>query len=117
VIASRADIPESHLMVWLLRNDPSRNSLALGIPGIRVMGATLTRGIGKHGTKDVILVDKNGNVLEKSQPAQVKPDADVGLDDLDAVADKRLTGPGAKAAKAKSTPKTDTATLGRDRRR
>jgi hypothetical protein len=116
VIASRADIPESHLMVWLLRNDPSRNSLALGIPGIRVMGATLTRGIGKHGTKDVILVDKNGNVLEKSQPVQDKSDADVGLDDLDAVADKRLTGPGAKAAKAKAKPKTDTTTLGRERR-
>jgi len=117
VIASQADIPESHLMVWLLRNDPSRNSLALGIPGIRVMGATLTRGIGKHGTKDVILVDKNGNVLEKSQPVKDKSDADVGLDDLDTVADKRLTGPGAKAAKTKSNPKTDTATLGRDRRR
>jgi hypothetical protein len=62
VITNRADIPESHLMVWLLRNDPGRNSTALGIPGIRVMGATLTRGIGKKGTKDVILVDKNGNV-------------------------------------------------------
>jgi hypothetical protein len=117
VIASRADIPESHLMVWLLRNDPSRNSLALGIPGIRVMGATLTRGIGKHGTKDVILVDKNGNVLEKSQPDQDKSDADLGLDDLDAVADKRLTGPGAKASRRAQEPKTDTATLGRDRRR
>ena len=117
VIASRADIPESHLMVWLLRNDPSRNSLALGIPGIRVMGATLTRGIGKHGTKDVILVDKNGNVLEKSQPDQDKPDADLGLDDLDAVADKRLTGPGAKASRRAQEPKTDTATTGRKRRK
>ena len=117
VIASRADIPESHLMVWLLRNDPSRNSLALGIPGIRVMGATLTRGIGKHGTKDVILVDKNGNVLEKSQPDQDKPDADLGLDDLDAVADKRLTGPGAKASRRIQEPKTDTATTGRERRK
>ena len=117
VIASRADIPESHLMVWLLRNDPSRNSLALGIPGIRVMGATLTRGIGKHGTKDVILVDKNGNVLEKSQPVQDKSDADLGLDDLDAVADKRLTGPGAKASRRVQEPKTDSATTGRERRK
>ena len=117
VIASRADIPESHLMVWLLRNDPSRNSLALGIPGIRVMGATLTRGIGKHGTKDVILVDKNGNVLEKSQPIQDKPDAELGLDDLDAVADKRLTGPGAKASRRVQEPKTDAATTGRERRK
>ena len=117
VIASKADIPESHLMVWLLRNDPGRNSTALGIPGIRVMGATLTRGIGKKGTKDVILVDKNGNVLERSQPGEVEPDAELDTDDLDSVADKRLTGPGARAARKKNEPRTDTATLGREKRR
>ena len=117
VIASRADIPESHLMVWLLRNDPGRNSTALGIPGIRVMGATLTRGIGKKGTKDVILVDKNGNVVERKKADEVDPDAELDTDDLDAVADKRLTGPGAKAAKKKNEPRTDTATLGREKRR
>ena len=117
VIASRADIPESHLMVWLLRNDPGRNSTALGIPGIRVMGATLTRGIGKKGTKDVILVDKNGNVLERSQPGEVEPDAELDTDELDSVADKRLTGPGARAARKKNEPRTDTATLGREKRR
>ena len=116
VIASRADIPESHLMVWLLRNDPGRNSTALGIPGIRVMGATLTRGIGKKGTKDVILVDKDGNVLERGQPDQVDSDADLDTDELDAVADKRLTGPGARAARKKNEPKTDAGTLGRERR-
>jgi hypothetical protein len=116
VIASRADIPESHLMVWLLRNDPGRNSTALGIPGIRVMGATLTRGIGKKGTKDVILVDKNGNVLDRSQSGAVEPSADVDTDELDAVADKRLTGPGAQAARKKNEPKTDAGTLGRERR-
>jgi hypothetical protein len=117
VIASRADIPESHLMVWLLRNDPGRNSTALGIPGIRVMGATLTRGIGKKGTKDVILVDKNGNVLERGQPGKVEPDAELDTDELDAVADQRLTGPGARAARKKNEPRTDTATLGREKRR
>ena len=117
VIASKADIPESHLMVWLLRNDPGRNSTALGIPGIRVMGATLTRGIGKKGTKDVILVDKNGNVVERSQPGEVEPDAELDTDDLDSVADKRLTGPGARAARKKNEPRTDTATLGREKRR
>jgi hypothetical protein len=116
VITNRADIPESHLMVWLLRNDPGRNSTALGIPGIRVMGATLTRGIGKKGTKDVILVDKNGNVLERKKADDVDPDAGLDTDDLDAVADRRLTGPGAKAAKKKNEPKTDTATLGREKR-
>ena len=116
VIASREDIPESHLMVWLLRNDPGRNSTALGIPGIRVMGATLTRGIGKKGTKDVILVDKDGNVLERKKADEVDPAVGLDTDDLDAVADKRLTGPGAKAARKKNEPKTDTATLGRERR-
>jgi hypothetical protein len=116
VITNRADIPESHLMVWLLRNDPGRNSTALGIPGIRVMGATLTRGIGKKGTKDVILVDKNGNVLERKKADDVDPGAGLDTDDLDAVADRRLTGPGAKAAKKKNEPKTDTATLGREKR-
>lgn len=64
VISNWADIPESHLMVWLLRNDSNRNSASLGIAGIRPLGVTLTRGIGRKGTKDVILVDKNGNVVQ-----------------------------------------------------
>lgn len=63
VIKEREDIPESHLMVWLLRNDKTRNSKSLGIPGIKPMAVTLTRGIGTRGTKDVVLVDKDGNVL------------------------------------------------------
>jgi len=117
VIASKADIPESHLMVWLLRNDSNRNSTSLGLPGIRIMGVTLTRGIGKAGTKDVILVDKDGNVVERKSADKIEPDDELDNDDLDAVADKRLTGPGAKAAKKKNNPKTDTATLGREKRR
>jgi len=64
VITSSADIPESHLMVWQLRNDSGRNSESLGIAGIRPLGVTLTRGIGKKGTKDVILVDQYGNVVK-----------------------------------------------------
>ena len=44
------------------------------------------------------------------------PQAQTSIDDLDAVADKRLTGPGAKAARAKNEPKTDATTLGRERR-
>ena len=61
VIAKKEDIPESHLMVWLLRNDSTRNSPAVGYPGIRIMGVTLTRGIGATGTKDVILVNQHGD--------------------------------------------------------
>lgn len=64
IITNAEDIPESHLMVWQLRNDKTRNSETLGIAGIRPLGVTLTRGIGKTGTKDVILVDKNGNVVK-----------------------------------------------------
>lgn len=117
VITNKSDIPESHLMVWLLRNDSNRNSTALGLAGIRIMGVTLTRGIGKKGTKDVILVDKDGNVVERPSPEDIKPDAELDVDDLDAVSDKKLTGPGAKAARAKSAPRTDAATLGREKRK
>lgn len=61
VIAKPEDIPESHMMVWLIRNDSTR---ANPLPGLRTLGVTLTRGIGKKGTKDVILVDVNGNVVK-----------------------------------------------------
>lgn len=64
VVTNKSEIPESHLMVWLLRNDSNRNSASLGIPGIRPLGVTLTRGIGRTGKKDVVLVDVNGNVIK-----------------------------------------------------
>jgi hypothetical protein len=64
VITNKEDIPESHLMVWLLRNDSTRNGGSLGVAGIRPLGVTLTRGIGKKGNKDVILVDQYGNVID-----------------------------------------------------
>lgn len=76
VITNKDEIPESHLMVWILRNDSDRNSASMGIAGIRPLGVTLTRGIGKKGTKDVILVDQEGNVVEKSTKKQddIKPE-------------------------------------------
>ena len=64
VITNASDIPESHLMVWLLRNDSTRNGGTLGVAGIRPLGVTLARGIGKKGNKDVILVDQYGNVVD-----------------------------------------------------
>ena len=60
VISSKEDIPETHLMVWLIRNNKERNN---PLPGLRTLGVTLTRGIGRSGTKDVILVDRNGNLV------------------------------------------------------
>lgn len=69
VIANKEDIPESHLMVWLIRNDSTRNN---PLPGLRTLGATLTRGIGRKGDKDVILVDVHGNVVEKQSSEKPK---------------------------------------------
>jgi hypothetical protein len=64
VITRKEDIPTSHMMVWLLRNNAGRMSKTLGIRGIRPMASVLNRAIGKKGTKDVILVDVNGNVVD-----------------------------------------------------
>lgn len=69
VITKKEDIPESHLMVWLIRNNKDRNN---PLPGLRTLGVTLTRGIGTKGTKDVILVDRNGKVVDNPNK-NVKP--------------------------------------------
>lgn len=61
IFTSKEDIPTSHLMVWIIRNDKTRNN---PLPGLRTLGVTLARGIGKSGTKDAILVDVNGNVVQ-----------------------------------------------------
>ena len=65
VIKTKKDIPESHLMVWLIRNNAGRLSKSLGIRGLRPMASVLTRAIGRRGDKDVVLVDKNGNVVQR----------------------------------------------------
>ena len=63
IIQTKEDIPESHLMVWLIRNGAGR--WPNGYRGLRPMGVVLTRAIGKQGNKDVVLVDKNGKVLKR----------------------------------------------------
>ena len=85
IIAKKEDIPESHLMVWLIRNDSTRNN---PLPGLRTLGVTLTRGIGKKGNKDVILVDVNGNVIDnpnksvaKSPKKEKKPELEPGSEE------------------------------------
>lgn len=60
VIKTKEDIPQSHMMVWLVRNDSSRNN---PLPGLRVLGVVLTRALGRNLSKDVIMVDKDGKVL------------------------------------------------------
>jgi hypothetical protein len=111
VIKTKDDIPESHLMVWLIRNNAGRLSKSLGIRGLRPMASVLTRAIGKKGDKDVVLVDKDGNIVKK--PAASKS-AKTSADDLDAVtASPKFTGPGAKAARGQEKIKKDPKTLGR----
>lgn len=63
VIKTKADIPESHLMVWRIGNSRTRPGKAIGYRGLRPQALTLVRALGSRGTKDVVLVDKNGNVL------------------------------------------------------
>lgn len=64
VIANVEDIPKSHIMVWLIRNDSTRNGGSLGIAGLRPLGVTMQRGLGKKGNKDVVMVDKDGNITK-----------------------------------------------------
>jgi hypothetical protein len=77
VITKKEDIPESHMMVWLIRNSGDRTSedSGVGIPGLRVLGSVLTRAIGKKGQKvdDVVLVDVNGNVVKNPNRTPVQP--------------------------------------------
>jgi len=62
------------------------------------------------------LIEK-GPLLEKlTEYKKASWDNETLTQALDRVADKRLTGPGAKAAKVKAEPKTDAGTLGRERR-
>ena len=63
------------------------------------------------------LIEK-GPLLEKlTEYKKASWDNDTNIQALDRVADKRLTGPGAKAAKVKAEPKTDVNTLGREKRK
>ena len=81
VIASKEDIPESHIMVWLLRNDSDRNSKTMGIAGIRPLGVTLKRAFGAKGTKDVVVVDVNGDVIEGGYKEFIGKEKKVDVDD------------------------------------
>lgn len=75
VIKTKADIPESHLMVWRIGNSKTRPGKAIGYRGLRPQALTLVRALGMKGTKDVVLVDKNGNVLRGglTQPNSALP--------------------------------------------
>lgn len=65
VIKDIKDIPESHAMYWLLRNNEGRLSRSLGIRGIRPLAVVMTRAFGKRGTKDVVVVNQAGEVIKE----------------------------------------------------
>lgn len=61
VMTSLDDIPESHEVWFLLRNDSTR-TLAKKIKGLRVLAVFKSRVVGSK--KNVVLVDKNGKKLK-----------------------------------------------------
>jgi len=63
IIRSEKDIPNSHLMYWLIRNDSTRPS-KYGYPGLRIIAAVQTRAFGKRGDKNVVYVNSEGKLLE-----------------------------------------------------
>lgn len=108
VIVTKDDIPESHVMYWLLRNNKDRNSKSLGIPGIRPMGVTATRAFGKSGTKDVVFVDSEGNVTKTPREFKPKPKAkDLDLAKVSQAIDK---------GKPLDTDKKEIGNVGREKR-
>lgn len=89
IIKSKEDIPESHLMYWLIRNNATRSMG--GIRGLRIMAVTGQRAFGHRGDKPVVVVDGGGNVLsttgrvkknpedeKMATPISMKPSTDVG---------------------------------------
>jgi hypothetical protein len=62
------------------------------------------------------IIEKEALLEKLTEYKKASWDNETSTQALDRVTDKRLTGPGAKAAKIKSEPKTDATTLGRERR-
>lgn len=56
VITSREDIPDSHVMYFLIKNFPGR--AALGFYGVGTQAVTMTRAFGKQLTKNPIFVNQ-----------------------------------------------------------
>jgi hypothetical protein len=81
-------------------------------------------------TKGSAADPKKGKLSVEISPGKEKANVEIGsagktkskspakldTDDLDTVTDRRLTGPGARAARSEITPRTDAGTLGRERR-
>jgi hypothetical protein len=62
------------------------------------------------------IIEKQELLEKLTEYKKASWDNETSTQALDRVTDRRLTGPGAKAAKVKSAAKTDATTLGRERR-
>ena len=56
------DVPEAHLMYWLILNKP-RNATKIGIAGIGAAAVTMTRAFGANLTKNPIFVNQEGDSI------------------------------------------------------
>ena len=65
VIKTIKDIPEAHIMYWLIFNKP-RNSTAIGVPGIAPAAVTMTRAFGAK--RNFVFVDQKGKQTEPPPP-------------------------------------------------
>jgi hypothetical protein len=123
VIATKEDIPESHVMVWLLRNDSDRNSKTIGIAGLRPLGVTLKRAFGAKGTKDVVVVDVDGNVIEGGYKEFMSKEKKVDIDDVALTTDDfadtaaSIAGRPKKSKKKDEPDKTPVGDVGRAKRK
>lgn len=70
VIKTKDDIPESHVLYFLIKNFPGRASL--GYSGIGTQAVTMTRAFGKNLVKNPIFVDQQGNQISKPLPRNVQ---------------------------------------------
>jgi len=70
VIKNKEDIPESHMMYFLIKNFPGRASL--GYSGIGTQAVTMTRAFGKNLVKNPIFVDQDGAPISKPTPRNLQ---------------------------------------------
>lgn len=66
VIKTKDDIPESHMMYFLIKNFPGRASI--GYSGIGTQAVTMIRAFGKNLVKEPIFVNQQGEVIPKPTP-------------------------------------------------
>lgn len=70
VIKTKEDIPDSHVMYFLIKNHPQRASL--GYYGVGTAAVTMTRAFGKTLTKNPIFVDQEANPIQPPPPRDPK---------------------------------------------